>query len=78
MIVGSVLICNARTRTPLASRALSIKVGIVVAMVADGCLGFSPLYLNPLSFWLCVAAVPVIVLYPLKRVFPVPQLSTGA
>jgi 4-hydroxybenzoate polyprenyltransferase len=33
------------------------------------------LYLNPLSFWLCVAAVPVIICYPLaKRFFPVPQL----
>jgi 4-hydroxybenzoate polyprenyltransferase len=30
---------------------------------------------NPLSFWLCVGAVPVIVCYPLaKRFFPVPQL----
>ena len=65
-----------RTRDrPLASRALSVKVGIVVAMVALGTSGFLALYLNPLSFWLCVAAVPVIVLYPLaKRVFPVPQL----
>jgi 4-hydroxybenzoate polyprenyltransferase len=35
----------------------------------------SRVYLNPLSFWLCVLAVPVILLYPLaKRVFPVPQL----
>lgn len=65
-----------RTRDrPLASRELSIKVGIVVALVALGCAGVLALYLNPLSFWLCVAAVPVIVLYPLaKRVFPVPQL----
>jgi 4-hydroxybenzoate polyprenyltransferase len=65
-----------RTRDrPLASRALSIKVGIGVAFVALGCAGVLALYLNPLSFWLCVAAVPVIVLYPLaKRVFPVPQL----
>lgn len=65
-----------RTRDrPLASRALSVKVGIVVAMVALITSGFLALYLNPLSFWLCVAAVPVIVLYPLaKRVFPVPQL----
>ncbi len=66
------------TRTcsrPLASRALSVKVGIVVALVALGCAGVLALYLNPLSFWLSVAAVPVIVLYPLaKRVFPVPQL----
>ncbi|MEI2583929.1 4-hydroxybenzoate solanesyltransferase [Scytonema sp. PRP1] len=60
---------------PLASRALSVKVGIVVALislVSTVILGF---YLNPLSFWLLVAAVPVIVLYPsAKRVFPVPQL----
>ncbi len=31
--------------------------------------------LNPVTFGLCVAAVPVILLYPgAKRVFPVPQL----
>ena len=60
---------------PLASRALSVKVGIVVALVSLGCAGVLALYLNSLSFWLCVASVPVIVLYPLaKRVFPVPQL----
>lgn len=65
-----------RTRDrPLASRALSVRVGIVIAFVALGCAGVLALYLNPLSFWLSVAAVPVIVLYPLaKRVFPVPQL----
>ena len=65
-----------RTRDrPLASRALSVKVGIVIALVALGCAFVLALYLNRLSFWLCVAAVPVIVLYPLaKRVFPVPQL----
>ncbi len=65
-----------RTRDrPIASRALSVKVGIVIALVSLGCAGVLALYLNPLSFWLCVAAVPVIVLYPLaKRVFPVPQL----
>jgi 4-hydroxybenzoate polyprenyltransferase len=65
-----------RTRNrPLASRALSVQVGIVVALLGLGCAGVLALYLNPLSFWLCVAAVPVIVLYPLaKRVFPVPQL----
>lgn len=65
-----------RTRTrPLASRALSIRTGIVVAFVAMGCAAILAFYLNPLSFWLCVAAVPVIVCYPLaKRVFPVPQL----
>ena len=65
-----------RTRDrPLANRALSVKVGIVVAMVALGCAGVLALYLKALSFWLCVAAVPVIVLYPLaKRVFAIPQL----
>lgn len=66
----------ARTRDrPLASRALSVKVGFVVGLVALICAWVLASYLNPLSFWLCVAAVPVIVLYPAaKRVFPVPQL----
>ncbi|MEI2581270.1 4-hydroxybenzoate solanesyltransferase [Scytonema sp. PRP1] len=65
-----------RTRDrPLASRALSIKVGIIVAIVAMGCAAVLAFYLNALSFWLCVAAVPVILLYPgAKRVFPIPQL----
>ena len=65
-----------RTRSrPLASRALSIKVGIVIAIVAMFCAAVLAFYLNRLSFWLCVAAVPVILLYPgAKRVFPVPQL----
>ncbi|EKQ70090.1 4-hydroxybenzoate solanesyltransferase [Leptolyngbyaceae cyanobacterium JSC-12] len=65
-----------RTRTrPLASRALSVQVGIVVAIIAFVCAWILSTYLNPLTFWLCVAAVPVIVLYPLaKRVFPIPQL----
>jgi len=65
-----------RTRDrPLASRALSIKVGVVVAIIALGCAAILAFYLNPLSFWLSVAAVPVILLYPgAKRVFPVPQL----
>ena len=65
-----------RTRDrPLASRALSVKVGVVVALVAMSCAYVIALYLNPLSFWLCVAAVPVIIFYPsAKRVFPVPQL----
>jgi 4-hydroxybenzoate polyprenyltransferase len=65
-----------RTRSrPLATRTLSIGVGLGVVLVAFGCaLGLS-LYLTPLSFWLCVAAVPVILVYPLaKRVFPFPQL----
>jgi 4-hydroxybenzoate polyprenyltransferase len=39
------------------------------------CAAILAIYLNPLTFWLCVAAVPVILLYPgAKRVFPVPQL----
>ena len=65
-----------RTRSrPLAARTLSVKVGVGVALIAFACAWGLSLYLNPLTFWLCVAAVPVIVLYPLaKRVFPVPQL----
>ncbi|MBD2305995.1 4-hydroxybenzoate solanesyltransferase [Chroococcidiopsis sp. FACHB-1243] len=65
-----------RTRNrPLASRALSIRVGFVVGLIALVCAFILSLYLNQLSFWLCVAAVPVILLYPgAKRVFPVPQL----
>jgi 4-hydroxybenzoate polyprenyltransferase len=60
---------------PLASRALSVQVGIVVGIVALACAAVIAFYLNPLSFWLSVAAVPVILLYPgAKRVFPVPQL----
>jgi len=66
----------ARTRNrPLAARALSVKVGFGVAIVALICAWAIASYLNPLSFWLSVAAVPVILLYPAaKRVFPVPQL----
>lgn len=65
-----------RTRyRPLAARSLSVKVGFGVAIVALICAWAIASYLNPLSFWLSVAAVPVIVLYPAaKRVFPVPQL----
>ena len=60
---------------PLASRALSVKIGVVVGIVSLVCAAVIAFYLNPLSFWLSVAAVPVIVLYPgAKRVFPVPQL----
>lgn len=65
-----------RTRNrPLASRALTVKTGIAIAMVAFLCaIGFA-LYLTPLSILLCCLASPVIVLYPLaKRVFPIPQL----
>jgi 4-hydroxybenzoate polyprenyltransferase len=65
-----------RTRNrPLASRALSIKVGLVVMLVGLVCAYGLAAYLNRLTFWLCVVAVPVILLYPgAKRVFPVPQL----
>ena len=68
----------ARTKNrPLASKALSVKVAIAIAFVSFLCALVVALYLlqNPISFAFCVAAVPVIVLYPLaKRVFPVPQL----
>lgn len=65
-----------RTRDrPLASRALSIQVGIIVTLLAMSCAGVLALYLNSYTFWLCVAAVPVIIFYPsAKRVFPIPQL----
>ncbi|HIK28800.1 MAG: 4-hydroxybenzoate solanesyltransferase [Oscillatoriaceae bacterium SKW80] len=65
-----------RTRArPIASRALSVTTGIVVALIAFACAGVLALYLNSFTFWLCVAAVPVIICYPLaKRVFPIPQL----
>ncbi len=65
-----------RTRDrPLANRALSVKVGIAIATVAMGCAAVLAFYLNALTFWLCVAAVPIILFYPgAKRVFPVPQL----
>jgi 4-hydroxybenzoate polyprenyltransferase len=65
-----------RTRSrPLASRALTVQTGIAVALISLVCAAILALYLNPLSFWLCVAAVPVIICYPLaKRFFRVPQL----
>lgn len=65
-----------RTRTrPLAARTLTIQVGVIVAVVGFICAFGLSLFLTPLSFGLCVAAVPVIVLYPgAKRVFPIPQL----
>ena len=66
----------ARTRTrPLAARDLSVQVGLGVLVVALLCAYGLSLYFNPLTFWLCVLAVPFILFYPLaKRVFPVPQL----
>ncbi|MEM9507865.1 MAG: 4-hydroxybenzoate octaprenyltransferase, partial [Cyanobacteria bacterium P01_E01_bin.35] len=66
----------ARTKSrPLASRALSVKVGLVIFAIALVCAAVLAFYLNGLSFLLCVVAVPFIVFYPLaKRVFPVPQL----
>lgn len=65
-----------RTRNrPLASRALSVKTGIGVALVGLVCAWILASYLTPLSYWLCVAAVPFILLYPAaKRFFPIPQL----
>lgn len=60
---------------PLAARSLSITTGIVVGIISLICAAGLALYLNPLTFWLCVAAVPVILFYPsAKRFFPVPQL----
>ncbi|BAQ66894.1 4-hydroxybenzoate polyprenyltransferase [Geminocystis sp. NIES-3709] len=60
---------------PLASRDLSVKVGIIVFIISLSCAAGLAFYLNTLSFWLCVASVPVIICYPLaKRVFPIPQL----
>ena len=66
----------ARTKSrPLASRALSVRVGIVIFLISLACAAILAFYLNRLSFLLCVAAVPFIVFYPLaKRVFPLPQL----
>ena len=65
-----------RTRSrPLASRALKVQTAIGIALISFACAAILAFYLNPLSFWLCVAAVPVIICYPLaKRFFPVPQL----
>ena len=60
---------------PLASRALSVKVGVGVMLVGFLCAYLLTQFLNAMTFWLCVAAVPVIIFYPsMKRVFPVPQL----
>jgi 4-hydroxybenzoate polyprenyltransferase len=60
---------------PLAARSLSITTGVVVLLLSLLCAWGLASYLNPLSFWLCVAAVPFILFYPsAKRWFPVPQL----
>ncbi|MDX1976634.1 MAG: 4-hydroxybenzoate solanesyltransferase [Pseudanabaenaceae cyanobacterium bins.68] len=60
---------------PLASRSLSIGLGVVVLIVAALCAFLAAAYLNPLSFGLSLAAVPVIAIYPAcKRFFPIPQL----
>jgi 4-hydroxybenzoate polyprenyltransferase len=60
---------------PLASRALSVRVGVGVMLVAFACAYGLTWFLNPLTLALCFAAVPVIGIYPaMKRVFPVPQL----
>jgi len=60
---------------PLASRSLSITTGIIIGLISLICAAGLALYLNSLTFWLCVAAVPVILFYPsAKRFFPVPQL----
>ncbi|MDJ0843743.1 4-hydroxybenzoate solanesyltransferase [Crocosphaera sp.] len=62
-------------KRPLAERSLSIKTGVIIALISLVCAAIFAFYLNPLSFCLCVAAVPFIVCYPLaKRVFPIPQL----
>ncbi len=69
-----------RTRDrPLASRRLTVRTAIGVALISFACAAGLAVYLlntaNGLTFWLCVLAVPIILLYPLaKRVFPVPQL----
>lgn len=65
-----------RTRKrPLASRELTVNVAIVTGLVSLACAAGFAFFLNPFTFGLCLAAVPVIALYPgTKRVFPVPQL----
>ena len=65
-----------RTKSrPLASKRLSLAVGVVVGLTGLACAFVLATLLNPVTFALCVAAVPVIGLYPgAKRVFPVPQL----
>ncbi len=60
---------------PLASRALSVKTGIIILIIGLICAAILAFYLNTLSYWLCVASIPIILGYPLaKRIFPIPQL----
>lgn len=60
---------------PLASKSLPIAVGVVVLALSVLCAYGFARYLNPLSFTLCVIAVPVIAIYPAcKRFLPIPQL----
>ncbi len=65
-----------RTRNrPLAARSIGLPVAIGLGIAALIGAWMISMTLNELSRWLCVAAVPVILLYPAaKRVFPVPQL----
>jgi 4-hydroxybenzoate polyprenyltransferase len=65
-----------RTRNrPLAARSIGLPVAISIGIAALLGAWLISMSLNELSRWLCVAAVPVILLYPAaKRVFPVPQL----
>jgi 4-hydroxybenzoate polyprenyltransferase len=65
-----------RTRSrPLASRALSVKVGVGVMLMSFLCAAGLAAFLNWTTFVLCCLAVPVIGLYPaMKRVFVLPQL----
>ncbi len=60
---------------PLADKSLSLVVGAVVLVIAASCALGLATYLNPFSFYLCLGAVPIIVVYPLsKRFFALPQL----
>ncbi|WP_448524528.1 4-hydroxybenzoate solanesyltransferase [Parathermosynechococcus lividus] len=60
---------------PLASRRLSLSLALGLMVIAFGCAWGLTFYLTPLGYGLAIAAVPVIILYPLaKRVFPIPQL----
>jgi len=70
-----------RTRNrPLAARTIPVQTAIAIAVVAFAialacALLLVRLYLSPLTLWLSIAAVPVILFYPsAKRIFPLPQL----